>query len=188
MGHNPLFIVFEGIDGSGKTTLAKSLAKSKDLIYTREPTFSSEEADRLNLKEKDSIGREVEFLIDRIYHQDLLGGCWIRRPGQVANIVCDRYIWSGLAYCHKYSPEIFDFVAGIYNHSFFKKPDIYVFVDTPIEECMKRGKVQNQDELESLRKSYEHVRPMISNGCCIITISGIGDIDTVVEDIWGKIV
>jgi thymidylate kinase len=68
-----VFIVFEGIDGCGKTTLSKRFAEIRTFIWTKEPRFSSEVADRLNLVDKDTISREVEFLLDRVRHQQDIG-------------------------------------------------------------------------------------------------------------------
>lgn len=175
-----MFIVLEGVDGSGKSTLVKRLAESKGLIYTREPTFSSEEADRLNLSGLDSIGREVEFLLDRVKHQEMLR--------QVhGHIVCDRYIWSGLAYCKFYSPDLYDFAVALYTHRFFVHPEFYVLVDTPIDVCVKRGKAQSKGHLEGLREAYIQASSIVSKNSKIISVEGVGNIDDVVDDIWARV-
>ena len=129
-----MFIAVEGIDGSGKSTIAKALAENLYFVYTKEPTFSSEEADALNLDSKNDIEREIEFAIDRIRHMN----DFLRK---YEDIICDRYIWSGLAYCEKYNPVAFPFAKALYKHKFFIKPDIYIFVDTPVEVCFERKKV-----------------------------------------------
>ncbi len=127
-----MLIVFEGIDGCGKSTLSKKLAEKLNWKWEKEPMFSSEEADNLNLNHQSGIEREVEFCIDRIKHQEIIK--------ESSNIVCDRYIWSGLAYCLKYNKDAFDFSSIMYRHNFFIKPSYYIFVQTPIDVCFNRKK------------------------------------------------
>lgn len=173
-----MLIVFEGIDGCGKTTLSKKLAQILGFKWTREPTFSSEEADALNLGSKNDIQREIEFAIDRIRHLDTLLD---------QNIVCDRYIWSGLAYCKTYNSAAFPFAEALYKHDYFKKPDIYVFVDTPVEICFERRKVQPIEHLIKIREAYLNTRDIVESTSKIITIQGIGDIEEGIREILKKI-
>lgn len=100
-----MFVVIDGPDGSGKTTLAKSLTqrlcqKGFRALYTSEPTSTSEAG---KLIRQILQGREVIdiyafadlFVTDRKEHLAnlirpcLLAGGWV---------VCDRYKYSALAY------------------------------------------------------------------------------------------
>lgn len=165
-----MFIAFEGIDGSGKSSLSKKLAESLDFIWTKEPTFSSETADALNLDSKNDVQREVEFAVDRIRHITGLLSFY-------DDIVCDRYIWTGLVYCNTYNPSAYPFAEAMYTHEFFRKPDIYIFVDTPVELCFERRKTQSIEDLTKLRDMYRLTKPLIEKKSKIITIQGVGDID-----------
>ena len=175
-----MLIVFEGIDGCGKTTLSKKLAQILGFKWTREPTFSSEEADALNLKSKNDIQREIEFAIDRIKHIN----DFLNLPQKV---VCDRYIWTGLAYCKTYNPAAFPFADALYKHSYFKKPDFYVFVDTPVEICFERRKVQPIEHLIKIREAYLNTRDIVETTSKIITVQGVGDIEEGIREILKKI-
>ncbi len=100
-----MFIVIDGPDGSGKTTLAKSLTqqlcqKGFRALYTSEPTCDSEagKAARQILRsgEVTDIYTFADlFVADRKEHlanlikPSLLAGRWV---------VCDRYKYSALAY------------------------------------------------------------------------------------------
>jgi dTMP kinase len=176
------FVVFEGIDGCGKSTLSKRFAERMSWSWTREPTFSSEQADELNLKSKDDIGREIEFAIDRIKHV-------FEMEANENSFVCDRYIWTGLVYCSKYNPKAFSFVREFYAHEFFRKPDWYIFVDTPIDICYERivsreGKeIQSLNDLSSLRQLYKSLEYIVSKNSKIITIESLGKIDDLVDSI-----
>jgi thymidylate kinase len=165
-----MLIAFEGIDGSGKSFTAKALAEDIDFLYTKEPTFTSEEADALNLGSKNDIQREIEFAVDRIRHtNDVLR--------KYENVICDRYIWTGLAYCSIYNPVAFPFAEALYNHNFFVKPDIYIFVDTPVEICFERKKVQPLEHLQKLREAYYKTLPLIQADSKLMYISGVGPVE-----------
>lgn len=180
------FIVFEGIDGCGKTTLSKNVATALDCWWTKEPTFSSEQADILNLKSKNKIEREVEFAVDRIKHGIEINSC-------NKNVVCDRYIWTGLAYCLKYNELAFDFVKALYAHDFFLKPDYYIFVDTPVEICYQRSlnrtgnSPQSLRDLKNIRDCFLETREIIETTSKVFVIQAIGDSEVLVNNVLKEI-
>lgn len=178
------FIVFEGIDGCGKTTLSKCVAEQLDFEWTHEPTFSSTKADRLNKKSSNS--REVEFAIDRIMHIASL-------EASRKDFVCDRYIWSGLVYCLKYNIASYDFIKEFYQHKFFTKPQITVFVDTPVKVCFERAQArtgkspQSVDTLQELRQIYLDTLYINEKFSTVITISGVGGVEKLTKTLVRKI-
>ena len=167
-----MFVVFEGLDRSGKTSLSVKFAeylntKFKeedgllkvdphfgDFIWTKEPLFTTEQADELNTSYVDEYKRERLFFESRLKHQEMIAG---------KNVICDRYMWSGLAYALKYSPNCFRFVKELYlSDTMFLQPDIYVYVDTPTEVCYRRDSNRlDLDVLKELKKSYEETRVYI---------------------------
>ena len=104
MGKKGIFIVIEGLDGSGKTTqasfLAKKLEKTHKVLLTAEPsigkigTFIREGC----LYEDKRLPTEAEALLfaaDRIEHMHSE-----IKPAldEGKLVICDRYIYSSLAY------------------------------------------------------------------------------------------
>lgn len=142
------FIVFEGIDNSGKTTLSKALAaKYTDFKWTKEPVFTTEQADRLNSPEyKDEAMREVLFLEGRLKQQSL----YCNNP-----CFLDRYLWTGMAYAKAFSPSIFNFCVALYqDYHIFRKPSLTIFMETPIETCQAREPALTIDRLKTIRQAY----------------------------------
>lgn len=179
-----MFIVFEGLDRSGKTAMSSSFVQwlndeyrdgdgtlladphLGDFIWTKEPTFSTEEADLLNSPQSplDEYQRERVFFESRSRHQEMLA---------CHNVVCDRYIWSGVAYASVFSPNCVGMVRELYlSENLFVMPDLYVFVDTPPEVCYDRDPSLDLNTLNRIRKGYMECRPFIRNP--ILTVQGLG--------------
>ena len=162
-----MFIAFEGIDRCGKTSLSLEFQKYLNtefsdgkggvtidrkygsFVWTKEPSFTTAEADRLNnLKDLSSqYKREALFFASRLGHQD-----YIKKH----NVICDRYVWSGMAYARVFSPGCFEFLREIYqNNDLFVQPDLYIYVNANIDTCLKRDPTLNMDTMLEIWKSYE---------------------------------
>lgn len=96
-----LFVTLEGIDGAGKSTLARSLEerlrkRGFDVVRTEEPTDSwlGEAVRRAAEEDEDPRVQALLFLADRSLHQEKIEA-WLA-GGQV--VLCDRYHDSTLAY------------------------------------------------------------------------------------------
>lgn len=162
-----MLIAFEGLDGSGKTELSISFCqylneereetgdrnKQPFYVWAKQPSMTTEEADNLNSKENnlDPFKREAVFLTSRL-KQKFEG-----------NVVCDRYIWSALAYAKVHSPEIFPFLTEVYvKNDLFIRPDFYVFVDTDVSCCSYRSG-KSEKLLLDLYISYRETRELIGD-------------------------
>ena len=192
------FIVVEGLDGAGTTTLAKRLsdrlsAVGIEHLLTREPSdlavgrlIRDALTHRVNLSDgvlpflfaadrKDHLEREVE--------PALSAGNWV---------ISDRYLASSLAYQSLSAP--FESVAAL-NHR-FRKPDLTLFVDTPAETCMSRIEARGEeserfeqlDRLRVVAQAYDRALEWcVARGENVIRIDGQPDADTVAEMAWAEI-
>ena len=141
MGKKGLFIVVEGLDGSGKTTqarlLAKKLSKNYNVMLTAEPsrgkigTFIREGC----LYENKRLPTEAEALLfaaDRIEHMQTE-----LRPaldeGKI--VICDRYVYSSLAYQGSAGLSL-DWIKTINARAL--QPDFGVFIDCPPDLVLSR--------------------------------------------------
>lgn len=99
------FIVLEGADGSGKTSLAKALASALR-AEGREVTLTSEPWDRATLDHARGLSpraAHLQFIADRARHVERVILPALAR-GEV--VVCDRYALSGVVYALAADPEL----------------------------------------------------------------------------------
>lgn len=167
----PLFITFEGIEGSGKSTLSRFLvdrlqSKGIPAVWTREPghAWDTPEQAKLGHAIREILlhtpGLNVHtelflFLADRSYHVQN----FIRpRLDEGAWVVCDRYIDSTIAYQ--------GFGRGLdvknlreWNEAATNglKPDITFLIDLPVETALCRASETTRFEQESIR-FHERIR------------------------------
>lgn len=141
-----MFIVFEGIDGAGKTTqiglLADKLrAAGLDPYITAEPTgMETGKAIRRVLSgavPKTPTQVAAMFVQDRIDHNvDPTEGIEVLLA-QGKAIICDRYYYSSLAYQGSLT-DIDWVMACNCNCPEIRHPDLCIFLDLSPEESMKR--------------------------------------------------
>lgn len=152
---NKKLIVFEGTDLSGKTTIAKEIAKRLNFQFEHEPTFSSTFADEINFKKLNAYQREFYFLLDRYEHQKVLSD---------KNTILDRYRLTGITYARVFGIDALEMARSIYGLSQFKKPDLTIFIDMHPENAMKLNELRKDspdfnpkltiEKLQQIRTSY----------------------------------
>ncbi len=143
-----LFIVFEGIDGSGKSTQARLLAKKLNAVLTKEPTDSplGRFVRKLIEMERSSWVQSV-FANDRAEHVRKVILPALKKG---KTLICDRYILSSMAYAHSRDAKMVKALnAG------FPKPDVTFLLDLPAAIALKRKKsLFEKSELERIRRNY----------------------------------
>jgi dTMP kinase len=136
-----IFIVIEGLDGSGKTTqaklLAKKLRKSHNAICTAEPSRGKTGAfiRKCCLYGEKRLPTEAEALLfaaDRIehIHNEVAPAL---EEGKL--VICDRYIYSSLAYQGSAGLSL-DWIKTINSRAL--QPDFSIFIDVPPERVLER--------------------------------------------------
>lgn len=158
-------IVFEGIDGMGKSSQLQLLAdalrqRSLPVVTTREPTDGPHgRVIREMLKSRARYRPEEElaaFIADRRQHVDDF-----LRPQLAAgnNILCDRYYLSTIAYQGARGLDIEKIITA---HAFAPPPDLALLLDAPsgvgIARIHGRGDTPNDferlDYLEKVRRLF----------------------------------
>ena len=165
-----VFIVFEGIDGSGKSTQARILAenlreKGQKVHLTCEPTNGPVGSlirnifnGRIQADHKTIAGL---FVADRLDHllnpvDGILGKL---REGYT--VISDRYCLSSYAYQGTHMPMDWVIMANSQSTELLK-PHMHIFIDIDPRESIRRMKkgrstsdmYENLENLEKVRKNY----------------------------------
>jgi dTMP kinase len=166
---NGCFIVFEGIDGSGKTEqyrrLVKSLEKRRyDLVATKEPTVDSPigKLIRSVLFKQERVVEEalaLLFAADRVDHTERRIKPALERG---AVVVSDRYVYSSLAYQSRGMGRELDLEWVRLINRYAIQPDVVIYLDVAPEVGQSRlsnGQVRVKDHtyFESLAQQ-ERIR------------------------------
>lgn len=128
-----MFIVIEGMDGSGKTTQAVRLSKTlPNAKYMRHPSGNYRELimmdDTTRAEELFLFAADFAHNSRKIFH-DILHG---------TAVVCDRYVPSFFAYQHALKKFDKKFIRSILENSQLLVPDILIILDTNISVAKER--------------------------------------------------
>lgn len=139
-----MLIVLDGIHGCGKTTLIKTIYEYYAKYYSVKITeWNSHPIIQPVIYQMKNDGELVDPIIytmmqfcDFIYrYEDDIKG-----KSKTEIVIADRYYYTGIS--RGVSRGINrEFMENLY--SFIEKPDIYFFIDTPVEESMERSLPQN---------------------------------------------
>lgn len=114
-GHKHKFIVIEGVDGVGKTTVAKALAARLGAVYVRTPSLALESFQMLPSHQN---GLSLRAYADQQAYSDpkvrfafylfavLDASVQVEALLRSSSVVCDRYLSSTLAYHRVLAPEL----------------------------------------------------------------------------------
>ncbi len=193
-----LFIVFDGMDGTGKTTQMRRLcerlhSEGIPTVLTAEPSTSEDgKALRraLSGQEPASNSRMAAlFLLDRIGHNEAIAA-WLSE-GQT--VLSDRYYYSSMAY--QGLDGSFDWVADMNLHCpGIRRPDGCIVLDMDPAESMARVREgRRADELEiyetvaqqeEIRARFSRVTEYLRGRDLILMVNAAGTPDEVAERVW----
>ena len=162
MNKKGVFICIEGLDGCGKTTQAKLLARklrqSHSAIYTAEPSRGKigtyiRNSYLYGEKRLSIVLEALLFAADRIEHveNEVLPAL---NEGRL--VISDRYVYSSLAYQGAAGLSV-EWIEKVNEHAL--KPDLAVFIDVDPKIVMnslkpKRSVMENLGTQQKVRKIY----------------------------------
>ena len=195
-----LFIAFEGIDGSGKSTQVKLLTEK--LIATGHKVYSTFEPTdspigslirnifkgRMSVDHKTIAALNVADRLDHL-HNEING--LLKKKEEGYTIITDRYYFSSYAY-HGVHIDIDWVIAANAMSAEIMKPDINLFIDVAPEISMKRlnstrGTIELYETLENLqqvRNKFLEAFDKLKDIEKIVAIDGNQTVQAISEDVW----
>ncbi|MBR0449949.1 MAG: dTMP kinase [Clostridia bacterium] len=194
------FIVFDGIDGAGKTTqldmLARRMMDDGESVYiTAEPT--GRDIGRLlrsalsGAEKRSECEMAVMFVLDRIAHNAEIE----EKINDGVCVLCDRYYHSTLAYQGKTTDYAWVRSMNI-DCPEIRKPDACIYLDLTPEQSLKRisrGRsnveiYENLEKLTEVRASFHSViEDLRQNGEKIFIIDADRSREELAEEIYAVI-
>ena len=181
------FIVFEGIDGAGKTTqiarLAEALSGAGRTVYTTAEPTESVIGDLLRaaLSGKDDrtpAEMAALFALDRIGHNREIAA----QLAAGKDVICDRYYYSSLAY--QGSLCDYEWVRRM-NCSCpdIRRPDLCVFLDLTTDQALSRIAVrgieaeiyEKRETLSLFRDTFLRILRTLPDSVAVVDASGSVD-------------
>lgn len=195
-----LFLAFEGIDGSGKSTQIKFLTdrlrqEGVRCHETREPTNGpiGSVLNQILTGRMTADGRTISclFAADRLDHltNQVNGLCKVVEQG--ITVVTDRYYFSSYAYngvdmdmdwvmeCNRVSAELL-------------RPDLTIFLDIPVDVALERiaknrlytELYEKEERLLAVRKNYFKAFDLTKDTERVAVIDANGTADVVAQRVW----
>lgn len=199
----PLFIAFEGIDGSGKSTQInflqnKLMAKGYRVYATAEPTKSP-----IGKLIRDIFSHKTEadhpviaglFVADRLHHLLDKNEGILKLLNEGYTVLTDRYYFSSYAYHGTHMDMDWVIQSNAFSAK-LKRPDLNIFIDVSPEVCMERirkGRTNMElyetlDNLHKVRQKYLEAFDKLKNEEKILVINGNQTPEQVADAVWKEV-
>ena len=194
------FIVFEGIDGSGKSTISdmvfeKIRSLDQKIYKTFEPTDSPIGSVIKNILNKRIISDDKTigalFLADRLDHiQNPVSGI-LTYLNQGKHVISDRYYYSSYAY-HVPMLSMDWVIAANKECADLLRPDVIFYLDISAEESMKRLSAsrafldlfETKEKMEQVIINYKEAIKREGKKDNVILIDGHQSVTAIFNEVW----
>ncbi len=196
----PRFIAVEGIDGSGKSTQAKMLRERLESLGAK-AVFNFEPTDRrigrlireilAGSEKADPRTVALLFAADRLEHVTDKDGILQNLSGGIS-VISDRYYFSSYAYQMLDMPLSWVMEINKWAKE-MARPDIYLFIDVPIETCLKRiykdrqttsDIFENEQSLRRARNNFLEIIEKTRDSENIVVVDGSGSLEEVADRVF----
>ncbi len=197
------FLVFEGIDGSGKTTQVQKVYQrlkdlGRDVTATFEPTngpigslIRQMLSGRMPADQRTIASLFAADRTDHLVHPET----GIRKlMDEGKTIVCDRYYFSSYAYHAQYIDMDWVIQANSLNADILR-PTATLFIDVDPDVCIQRIQASREnleiyekiDIMKKVRDNYFKAFDRLKHQEAVIIIDGNDTQDKVAEKVWDQI-
>lgn len=203
MQKKSLFIVIEGLDGSGKTSVSRAVT---EFLNQRRPnsvknTFEPHDDSCGGLVIRDILTKKITsfdpnflplaFATNRLDHCTRVIKPWLS-ISEYNIVLCDRFYLSSLVY-QSDENRPFEKVMDLNQHAL--QPDVIFFINVDAKTCYERMKIRNQppelfeQNLDETRQKYLRAISFLkqTRNDNIIEIDGSGTIESVAQAILNEI-
>lgn len=200
-----VLVALEGIDGSGKTTVATAvrnllIQEGFPVLLTHEPTeFMTGQVLRQRLSEGHSgtiVDAEIDtdyFFADRVYHNQTVVKPQLESG---VNVVSDRYDLGTLAYQSTQGlplEYLLERRRWLLSLALVERPVLNIVFDvspaTAVSRLAKAGKrrekFENEEFLAKLRETYQRLLSVVDDPIAVVDAER--DVSEVVKDVYKKI-
>jgi len=183
-----LFVVLEGIDGSGKTTIAKMLVERLRVMgYSAEYTFEPTDSEIVELIRgvyrayRDAYIDALAFALDRLIH---LKRRVIPLLEEGYIVVSDRYMYSSIAY-QTASGAPLEWVMEV--NRWALKPDLAIYLDVdPLTGLKRRQSMESRfpefEKLEFIERVRRVYLELVSRGL-LVKVDASRPVEEVYKDV-----
>jgi dTMP kinase len=195
-----LFIAFEGIDGSGKSTqvklLAEKLTAAGHQVYTTcEPTDSpiGKMIRDIFSGRMDADHRTIAglFVADRLHHLLNKTDGLLKKLEEGYTVITDRYYFSSYAYQSPYMDMKWVIEANSLSAGLLR-PDVNIYIDILPEisiERIKKGRdvvelYETLENLENVRNKYLEVMELLKAEEKVFVVDGNQLTQTIATEVW----
>ena len=183
------FVVIEGIDGCGKSSVARLVAEriGRRAVLTREPT-ESWIGKAVRKGDRDQISPFTDallFMADRVLHTEWISGLLRKKL-----VISDRYYHSTVAYQaanlqKEFNGDAFNWLEA--NLKISLHPDLTVLLVIPPQVALKRvgkrGRLSRFEKLGFLTKVHNNYLKLAKLDRSIVKVDANQDLDTVVDEV-----
>lgn len=196
-----LFIVFEGIDGSGTSTQAELLHnyfidQGKKTILSPEPTSGIvgklirqilQNHMMILMPDERNFDQQMSYLFaaDRYYHLYNHQDGVVSLLKQNINVISTRYYFSSLAY---HGQESQDFAQVKLLNQNFPEPDLVIYIDIPVKDALirlqqreHREVYEQEEKLSKVKKNYQNIFANYQNK--LLKIDGTNNVKNIHQTI-----
>ena len=198
-----LFLAFEGIDGSGKSTQSKLLEEKLKVegikvYHTYEPTGSpiGQLIKKIFRHEMEADHRTIAglYVADRIDHLTNTKDGILKKLEEGFTVITDRYYFSSYAYQGTHMSQDWVIMANSISADVLR-PDVNIFIDIAPEVSIERvnknrDKIELYESVENLievRNKYFEAFEKLKNQEKVFIVDGNRSVEEIFTDVWNKV-